>query len=818
MNYWQLSFITSTPIKCIDCVALFGHLFKMNKQVHDFQYVLVREYLKRKDISEHFVLVHDVIFESPNAISLDRAVNAFYQESLSIRKELYKFLIIVTMIDGFYDTDEGEFFKILLKHEHDSEMFTALEDACKKCAEELRKKLKEENAAYRYGRNTNVDFDDNRHSAGFLSGVSQDEYIDAIEKCRYFAHEDFAIIKPISNEIISSARGFLIQVKEKIDQLQNSEKERETADIIAKLANTISTEVISASKKYKEQIERKEAATEDFTVVLVGRTKAGKSTMKAVLTGTGKDEIGKGGQRTTLINYIYEWNHLRIIDTPGIGAAEDADEKDKEIAERALSEADVVCYLSPSDGVPKDTKKFITEIVNTNKPVMILVNYKSNIRDEDELEDFMDDPTDWKTEEGPNSLRGYFEPIMREAEKEGYQQMISYYPVFLLAALMSDEDKYAQYASVLRKNSGVDEFLDALKNIVAEQGIFLRSKTIIDDTIYNCIEWKNYFSNSLKQVKDIYSNIKNFDSTFKQMQKLKEKCVSNIQSRVYERFKRLATIEAHSFAEEHYEDASDELGKKWQAYCSDLHIDEFVNGVVEEETSEFVVKIRDMLDDYSVDFAFEFSDKMIGGDIIRDTEGKLFDLSINFKDFWKICSNIGAVLSIVPGLHIVGGSIAILSAVFAGKCKDKKSRQEEAIKTLYDALNDSVKKFASKSIANIGQTMNEKLESMLWKIRSSYASMGDSLYQIIADGENVCIKLDMKIKSMNEALADRILKYIAPDCDAEIHSITREYGKRMEIVLVADKSLTFNTSKLVGLIKDEVIIKTVKQENNYDFF
>ncbi|WP_426273821.1 GTPase [Exiguobacterium sp. R-17] len=60
----------------------------------------------------------------------------------------------------------------------------------------------------------------------------------------------------------------------------------------------------------------------------LGKTKAGKSTLHAVLSGKGKDAIGVGKQRTTRNNRVYTWEGLRIIDTHGIGAPHGKSDED----------------------------------------------------------------------------------------------------------------------------------------------------------------------------------------------------------------------------------------------------------------------------------------------------------------------------------------------------------------------------------------------------------------------------------------------------------------------------------------------------------
>ena len=50
----------------------------------------------------------------------------------------------------------------------------------------------------------------------------------------------------------------------------------------------------------------------EFTIVLYGRTMAGKSTLMSILTQDNYDKIGKGAQRTTTDVRSYEWNGLKI--------------------------------------------------------------------------------------------------------------------------------------------------------------------------------------------------------------------------------------------------------------------------------------------------------------------------------------------------------------------------------------------------------------------------------------------------------------------------------------------------------------------------
>ena len=70
---------------------------------------------------------------------------------------------------------------------------------------------------------------------------------------------------------------------------------------------------------------------------------AGKSTIREAITRGNGSTIGKGAPRTTRCIREYEWNHLRIIDTPGIGAYKG--EADSALARSVIDESDVLVFL-----------------------------------------------------------------------------------------------------------------------------------------------------------------------------------------------------------------------------------------------------------------------------------------------------------------------------------------------------------------------------------------------------------------------------------------------------------------------------------------
>lgn len=109
-------------------------------------------------------------------------------------------------------------------------------------------------------------------------------------------------------------------------------------------------------------------------VAVVGRTKAGKSTLRYVLSGEGEDGIGRGGLRTTRTVIDYDWRGLRLRDTPGVGAR--GGHKDTALAVEAAATADLILWLVTSDGLQQATVEPLRHLVSRGAPLLVVVNHK----------------------------------------------------------------------------------------------------------------------------------------------------------------------------------------------------------------------------------------------------------------------------------------------------------------------------------------------------------------------------------------------------------------------------------------------------------
>lgn len=151
---------------------------------------------------------------------------------------------------------------------------------------------------------------------------------------------------------------------------------QEYKDIKSELLN-LSKEYISVQEieKFSLHIDEKLDNFEP-TIMVYGTYNAGKSTLLNAIFG--KEEMAKTGDapETSKISE-YTYNGYTIYDTPGINAPQEH----QEVTDEHLNKCELIIFVLNSDGSFEDRYIYekISEIVKLNKPLLIVVNNKSNI-------------------------------------------------------------------------------------------------------------------------------------------------------------------------------------------------------------------------------------------------------------------------------------------------------------------------------------------------------------------------------------------------------------------------------------------------------
>ena len=207
-----------------------------------------------------------------------------------------------------------------------------------------------------------------------------------LERCRQSAEEGYELANAkysdIKNTLIDAAKSLSKTDAEqsRVKRIQNTELVEKQKSELQQLRNRI--DYIGGDLKNLR------GRMKDFSIVVYGRTMAGKSTLMEILTHGNGESIGKGSQRTTLDVRDYYWNGLKITDVPGISAFS-LDEKearvDESLALEAAKKADLILFLLTSDAPQPDEAEKLAQLRSLGKPVLGVINVKMSFNINDEL-------------------------------------------------------------------------------------------------------------------------------------------------------------------------------------------------------------------------------------------------------------------------------------------------------------------------------------------------------------------------------------------------------------------------------------------------
>ncbi|MBK7299665.1 MAG: hypothetical protein IPI79_04235 [Moraxellaceae bacterium] len=145
------------------------------------------------------------------------------------------------------------------------------------------------------------------------------EYDAAIERCKKIGLEDIDIV---DKSLLATQQALLMLEKDLDQVIASFTRGYSQSSSASEVVNYLNGDKAVISTRLKVNInglmttqEKKRKAINYFTISFMGKSKAGKSTLHAIVTGEGWDAIGVGKQNTTKFNRVYEWHNIRIIDT-----------------------------------------------------------------------------------------------------------------------------------------------------------------------------------------------------------------------------------------------------------------------------------------------------------------------------------------------------------------------------------------------------------------------------------------------------------------------------------------------------------------------
>lgn len=643
------------------------------------------------------------------------------------------------------------------------------------------------------------------------------EYDDAIQRCTVIANEDYKYAENSLKSAYYALESLAVNidnVTESINKNTKSKGEANTAKEVAKqletTRNALSAETLKEIEGVRESLRAKQRALNHFSIAFMGKTKAGKSTLHAIITGGGWEAIGVGKQRTTRFNRVYEWKNIRIIDTPGIGAP--GGKSDEEIAASIIEESDVICYVVTNDSIQETEFQFLELLKEKAKPLIVLLNIKNNLRDNRRLEYFLKDPDKLFVMDSNSGLRGHIERIRRYAQNHYANDYFDIIPVMLLAAQMSQETEHQQYKNLLFKGSRIQEFLNAIRVSLVEHGVIRRSQTLLGSTVSAIDKPNQWITQQVQIYQQLTETLKNKRETVKKdIRKAAKDNRESLLQKIEAIFQ--DTLNAiPDFAEQHWD--ANQLGLEigWESKLKSIRFEERLKNTFEEYGKNFNQDVQEILEEIGNEL--QLVAKLNTGNFKFSQQD-----SINLRDMFRIGGNLLAIAGAVtilfaPPIGIALGIAGTVVNLITGWMKSKEQKRREAVQKISSSLSSQLQEHKYKSIEKAKEEFIKYCEAVEVNIYSYFEELIESLEVIIEQLRTANSKLDRSANYLNRAYAKRIIDWCCDKYEQltdeviikTIGKVQRDFGKNITIQTKFDLKPKISQNKLKIVLQEDVSI------------
>lgn len=524
-----------------------------------------------------------------------------------------------------------------------------------------------------------------------------------------------------------------------------------------------------------ELLDKKKRNIHYFTIAFMGRTKAGKSTLHKVVTQQDDDDIGIGKLRTTRYNRSWYWDRLRIVDTPGIGAP--GGEGDTEIAKSIVDEADMICYIVTSDSIQETEFNFFETIKDRNKPLYIILNYKSNLSGI-HLKKFLENPTDWKDCKGPQSIEGHFKRIEERLSGKYNMDAVEIIPLHLLAAQLYVEGGFdAETLEKLKESSNIATFVRMIKEEIYNTGCLKKSLSIIDGSSYNIHQVNARIKADCDRLREDVSLLEKtrgkISSFFSNERGKLTSQLSSITDSVRQELKN----RANTFANENYDNKN--AGSAWENdYVVKSILERYkdrISNCIEDFKSRVESELEEVTSDLQMHFEFD-SFKNITGSSISNTRlgvgifGSILTAAapVIISQLWNPAGWI-----LAAGTIAVGVIVSIFTRLFTSKSEKIRKAIDNMREQLEKGIDENMNKNKSDLLANINSSINSASQ----EINGAFASYITGANDILNEMGALLKKCNNSESAINSLIGFRILDYVRKNKvkDKKIKDMTNEY-------------------------------------------
>jgi hypothetical protein len=628
-------------------------------------------------------------------------------------------------------------------------------------------------------------------------------YHDALDECARVASEEFGVAIGAIQDAEEIGRRLKLDVgaaaqRAPADGTAVEDARAKLQQIDARLGTTLATSL----RKTSAALDAKQRVLNRFTVTLFGRTMAGKSTIREALTGGDGASIGKGAQRTTRDVCEYTWNSLRIIDTPGIGAYEGDEDRDRALS--VIDETDVVLFLVSSDGIQEESFKGMQQLRQQNKPQLFILNVKRDLEKSVNMRRFLKDPQTVFDEE---EIRGHCDRIHKLAGEYLGIRDVRIIPIHAQAAYLSTRPVHQDHADNLAEYSRLGDLLDALEAEVSRRGRVRRVQTIVDGTQVSLLDLQEELGEQAKTVRRAAQYLEDkFSELDVWLNGFVRATIASFETEVSQLVQPLRDS-VSVFIDENIE--RKDVGERWTREVRALKI----KGWSKTQQKAILDELRGRLVEFSREIA-EDSEFIGKFDTANPSQFDPWDVKRSLR--WvsaaggalagvaAIASSFAAANFWNPVGWIAGGVSLIALGVswFFGDREKKIQRQKAKVAT---ELRESIDELEAEVVSGLKKWFNENVKSRLGAMRKDTKKLYTGMREVSQSLNDGASEVGAIVEKLNRRLLVRAGQFVqSPVEDAHIFRVVRDPGIRTKFIW-RDGTENRAFCKQVGLAIDEWI-------------
>ena len=636
---------------------------------------------------------------------------------------------------------------------------------------------------------------------------NQTKYITTLKECSEIAIQEYQEANNKLKELKEELTSYQNTLVEAILKLNNSSiKDRSIYEPLDTVNKKTSELLRKGFDDFEKSFTRKSKSLSYFTVTLFGKTKAGKSTIREALTNGDGSTIGKGAQRTTRDVITYQWNHIRIIDTPGFDAYQG--EEDEKIAFSQVDETDLILFLVTSDSIEESEFIKLARLRRENKPVIILLNVLYDIKHPIKRKLFLQNPRKYVS---IDAIRGHLSRLKFLSKKHFEIKNIPVIPIHALCAFEANkatgEQKEKLYVA-----SNFDYFKKFLINEIETSGKQKRVHTFRDSYIFHLEnDIKPVYVNSYKNLKPIVNLLYNKQ---KELNNWFNKFIPDKNKEIEIEVKRIFTPlfnQLDFFVEQNIEDEN--FSEKWKKLVNEHITDDKIKCIQEKIISD----MNRYLDEFFKEFKFDMniSVSKIQAEINRIKKSSVGKVLRWAEAATGLLSAIAFLNSWNPlgwGLGIIAFGMGIFSW-FWGDDTKRFNKQKAKLKT---RMFNNLEKMQRKNISALKTWFyNEITRGLKRKITQDLYNQVILFKKLLKEYSIIIDKIDSIIEKENIDLIKRLLEL--DSSHTYNFDVIKKVGRVQGIVtkilvkepLFKDKEDAKNFMKIYG----ERIIEIVDESN-----